>query len=96
MNGIAVISGGATTILDWHIMHTVPDPASTPSVDRIGTGSFGSRIAEVTLAGGYALPFGAFVLYTDRFRFYTNTPASSAFQRKRCSRANLQFGSSSG
>ena len=93
LNGIAVIGGGDNDSRR-HIVIPSADPASTPSVDRIGTGSFGSRIAGVTLAGGYALPFGAFVL-TPIARFLYQHTGVDAFNENGAQGANLQFGSSS-
>src|SRR5260370_25343 len=86
--------GGGNSDSRRHIVIPSADPASTPSVDRIATGSFGSRIAGFTLAGGYPLPFGAFVL-TPTARFLYQHTGVDAFSEEGAQGANLQFGSSS-
>jgi outer membrane autotransporter protein len=93
LNGIAVIGGGNNDSRR-HIIIPSADPALTPSVDRNATGSFGSRIAGFTLAGGYALPFGPLVV-TPIARFLYQHTGVDALNENGAQGANLQFGSSS-
>jgi outer membrane autotransporter protein len=93
LNGIAVIGGGNNDSRR-HIVIPSADPALTPSVDRNATGSFGSRIAGFTLAGGYPLPFGPLVV-TPIARFLYQHTGVDAFNENGAQGANLQFGSSS-
>ena len=59
LNGIAFVGGGNNNSQrDIMLPNTVP---GLPG-DRIANGSFGSRIEGVTLAGGYAVPFGPLVV----------------------------------
>jgi outer membrane autotransporter protein len=67
---------------------------TTMAIDRVATGSFGSRVAGVTLASGYDLPFGPLVL-TPIARFLYQHTSVSAFSEEGALGANLQFGSSS-
>jgi outer membrane autotransporter protein len=60
----------------------------------IATGSFGSRIEGVTLAGGYDLPFGPLVL-TPIARFLYQHTAVDALSEEGALGADLQFGGSS-
>lgn len=93
LNGIAIIGGGNNDSRR-HIVIPSADPASTPSVDRIATGSFGDRVAGFTLAGGYALPFDAFLL-TPIARFLYQHTGVDALSENGAQGANLQYGSSS-
>ena len=99
LNGIAVIGGGNNDSRRHIVIPSIPsnvpsNVTAATSVDRIGTGSFGSRIAGVTLAGGYALPFGDFVV-TPIARFLYQHTGVDAFNENGAQGANLQFGSSS-
>jgi outer membrane lipase/esterase len=91
-NGIAIIGGGNNDSRR-HVLIPSADP-STPSVDRVATGNFGSRIAGFTLASGYGLPFGAFLL-TPIARFLYQHTGVDAFSEEDALGANLQYGSSS-
>jgi outer membrane autotransporter protein len=93
LNGIVVIGGGNNDSRR-HIVIPSADPASTSPVDRIATGSFGDRVAGFTLAGGYAFPFGAFVL-TPIARFLYQHTGVDALTEEGAQGADLAFGSSS-
>jgi outer membrane autotransporter protein len=69
------------------------NPASTPPVDRLATGSFGSRIAGLTVAGGYNLPVSVFIV-TPIVRFLYQHTGVDAFNEEGAMGANLQYGSS--
>jgi len=101
LNGIAIIGGGDNISQRHIVIPSMPDnvpivPGVTPAtaVDRIASGSFGSRVAGFTLAGGYALPFGGFVL-TPIARFLYQHTGVDAFTEEGAQGADLAFGSSS-
>jgi outer membrane lipase/esterase len=91
LNGIAIIGGGNNDSQRHIVISSV---TSTPAVDRIATGSFGSRIAGFTLSGGYDVPAGAFIL-TPIARFLYQHTGVSAFSEQGAIGADLQYGSSS-
>jgi outer membrane lipase/esterase len=93
LNGIVVIGGGNNDS-QRHIVIPSADPASTSPVDRIATGTFGSRIEGFTLAGGYSLPFGPLVV-TPIARFLYQHTGVDALSEEGAQGANLAFGSSS-
>jgi outer membrane autotransporter protein len=64
------------------------------AIDRVATGSFGSRVAGVTLASGYDLPFGPLIL-TPIARFLYQHTRVNAFTEEGALGADLQYGSSS-
>jgi outer membrane autotransporter protein len=68
----------------------VPDMA----IDQIANGSFGSRVAGVTIASGYDLPYGSLVL-TPILRFLYQHTGVNAFTEEGALGADLQYGSSS-
>jgi outer membrane autotransporter protein len=90
VNGIGFIGGGNNNSQRRIVL---PD-ASNLVGDGIATGSFGSRIAGFTLAGGYSLPFGPLVL-TPIARFLYQHTGVDAFSEEGALGANLQYGSSS-
>ena len=92
VNGIALVGGGNNDSRR-HIVIPSADP-STPSVDRIATGSFGSRIAGFTLASGYSAPIGDMVLTPIARFLYQHTDVNS-FSENGAQGASLQYGSSS-
>jgi uncharacterized protein with beta-barrel porin domain len=99
LNGIAIIGGGNNNSQRHIAIPSIPsnvpsNVTAAPSVDRIATGSFGSRVAGFTLAGGYALPFGDLVL-TPIGRFLYQHTGVDAFSEEGALGADLQYGSSS-
>jgi outer membrane autotransporter protein len=92
VNAIGFIGGGNNNS-QRHIVLTQPN-ASDLIGNGIATGSFGSRIAGFTLAGGYDLPYGAFVL-TPIARFLYQHTGVDAFSEEGALGADLAFGSSS-
>jgi uncharacterized protein with beta-barrel porin domain len=99
LNGIAVIGGGDNDSRRHIVIPSIPsnvpsDVTAAPPLDRIATGTFGTRIAGFTLAGGYALPFGPLVV-TPIARFLYQHTGVDAFSEEGAQGANLQFGSSS-
>jgi outer membrane autotransporter protein len=92
LNGIAVVGGGNNDSRR-HMVIPSFDP-STSAVDRIATGSFGSHIQGVTVAGGYALPFGPLVV-TPIARFLYQHTGVDAMTENGALGADLAFGSSS-
>jgi outer membrane autotransporter protein len=64
------------------------------AIDRVATGSFGSRVAGVTLATGYDLPFGPLVV-TPIVRFLYQHTGVDAFSELGALGADLQYGGSS-
>jgi outer membrane autotransporter protein len=64
------------------------------AIDRTATGSFGSRVAGVTFASGYDLPFDRLLL-TPIVRFLYQHTRVNAFSEEGALGADLQFGSSS-
>jgi outer membrane autotransporter protein len=99
VDAIGVIGGGNNNS-QRHIV--LPASVSAGNViaasnligDGIATGSFGSRIAGFTLASGYDLPYGAFVL-TPIARFLYQHTSVAAFSEEGAMGADLQYGSSS-
>jgi outer membrane autotransporter protein len=89
-NAIGFIGGGNNNSQ----RHIALPNASDFVGDGIATGSFGSRIAGFTLAAGYALPYGAFVL-TPIARFLYQHTGVDAFNEEGALGADLAFGSSS-
>jgi len=67
---------------------------TTIAIDRVATGSFGSRVVGATLASGYDLPFGPLIL-TPIARFLYQHTGVSAFNEEGALGADLQYGSSS-
>jgi uncharacterized protein with beta-barrel porin domain len=92
LNAIGIIGGGNNDS-ERHIVIPSANPASTPPVDRLATGSFGSRIAGLTVAGGYNLPAGVFIV-TPIVRFLYQHTGVDAFSEEGAMGANLQYGSS--
>jgi outer membrane autotransporter protein len=90
-DGIAIIGGGDNNSRR-HIV--IPSVTVTPSVDRIASGNFGSRIAGFTLGGGYNLTAGRFVV-TPIARFLYQHTGVNAFSEAGAEGADLQYGSSS-
>jgi outer membrane autotransporter protein len=90
LNAIGIIGGGNNDS-QRHIV--IPSNTNVAPVDRIATGSFGSRIAGFTMAGGYNLPAGAFTL-TPIVRFLYQHTGVDAFNEEGAMGANLQYGSS--
>jgi len=87
VNAIGFVGGGNNNS-ERHI--ALPN-ASDFVGNGIATGSFGSRIAGFTLAGGYALPYGAFVL-TPIARFLYQHTGVDAFNEEGALGADLAFG----
>jgi uncharacterized protein with beta-barrel porin domain len=99
LNAIAIIGGGDNVSQRHIVIPSIPGnvPAGvTPAtaLDRIASGSFGSRVAGFTLAGGYAFPFGALVL-TPIARFLYQHTGVDALTEAGAQGADLAFGSSS-
>jgi outer membrane autotransporter protein len=92
LNGIALVGGGNNDS-QRHIIIPSNNPA-TPPVDRIATGSFGSRIAGFTLAGGYDLPFGPLIV-TPIGRFLYQHTGVDAMTENGALGADLAFAGSS-
>jgi Autotransporter beta-domain len=82
LNGVAVIDGGNNDsrrhVVIPSMPSIIPGVAAAPSVDRIATGSVGSRVAGFTVAGGYPFPFGALVV-TPIARFLYEPTGVDAF-----------------
>ena len=99
LNGIAVIGGGDNLSQRHIVIPSIPGNVPTgvtpaAPVDRIASGSFGSRVAGFTLAGGYTFPFGALVL-TPIARFLYQHTGVDALTEEGAQGADLAFGSSS-
>jgi uncharacterized protein with beta-barrel porin domain len=99
LNGIAIIGGGNNNSQRHIVIPTVPSNVpsgvtAAPTVDRFATGSFGSRVEGFTVAGGYALPFGDWVV-TPIGRFLYQHTGVDAFNEQGALGADLQYGSSS-
>jgi outer membrane autotransporter protein len=91
INAIGIIGGGNNDSLR-HIVIPSANPSTLP-VDRIASGSFGSRIGGFTVSGGYNLPAGAIIL-TPIARFLYQHTGVNAFSEQGAMGANLQYGSS--
>jgi len=91
LNGIGYVGGGNNNS-QRHIV--LPNTVPGLPGDRIATGSFGSQIKGVTLAGGYAVPFGPLVV-TPTARFLYQHTGVNAFSEEGAAGANLEYGSSS-
>jgi outer membrane autotransporter protein len=91
VNAIALFGGGNNNS-QRHII--IPSNTDLMAVDRIATGSFGSRVVGVTAASGYDLPFGPLVL-TPIARFLYQHTGVSAFSEEGALGADLQYGGSS-
>ena len=91
VNAIGVIGGGNNNS-QRHIV--IPNAGPNLVGDGIATGSFGSRIEGVTLAGGYDLPFGPLVL-TPIARFLYQHTGVEAFSEQGALGADPQYGGSS-
>jgi uncharacterized protein with beta-barrel porin domain len=99
LNGIGLVGGGNNNSQRRIVIPSIPSnvPANVtaaPALDRIGTGSFGSQIQGVTLAGGYAVPLGPLVV-TPIARFLYQHTGVDAFSEEGAAGADLQYGSSS-
>jgi outer membrane autotransporter protein len=90
LNAIGFIGGGNNNSQ----RHIVLPNASNLILDGLATGSFGSRVAGFTLASGYDLPYGAFVL-TPIARFLYQHTGVDAMTENGALGADLAFGSSS-
>jgi outer membrane autotransporter protein len=90
VNGIGFIGGGNNNSQRRIVLPNASDLVG----DGIATGSFGSRIAGFTLAGGYAVPFDAVVL-TPIARFLYQHTGVDAFSEEGALGADLQYGGSS-
>jgi outer membrane autotransporter protein len=98
LTGIAVV-GGSNNNSQRHIAFGTNgfDAATgitTMAIDRTATGTFGSRVAGVTLAGGYAMPFGP-VVVTPIARFLYQHTGVDALNENGALGADLAYGSSS-
>jgi uncharacterized protein with beta-barrel porin domain len=100
LDAIGFFGGGNNNSLRHIVLPNASDsagnliPASSLVGDGIATGSFGSRIAGFTLAGGYDLPYGAFVLTPIARLLYQHT-AVDGLSEEGALGADLQFGGSS-
>jgi outer membrane lipase/esterase len=98
VNAIGLIGGGNNNSQRHIVFGTNGfDPTTgvtNIAIDRIATGSFGSRVAGMTLASGYDLPFGPLVL-TPIARFLYQHTGVKAFSEEGALGADLQYGSSS-
>ena len=98
VNAIGLIGGGNNNSQRHIVFGTngvdTTTGVTTMAIDRIAAGSFGSRVGGVTLASGYDLPLGAFVL-TPIARFLYQHTGVDALNENGAQGANLQFGSSS-
>jgi outer membrane autotransporter protein len=97
LTGIAVV-GGSNNNSQRHIAFGTNGFDATTGVtnialDRIATGSFGSRVAGVTLSGGYVMPFGRLVV-TPIARFLYQHTAVDALNENGALGADLAYGSS--
>jgi len=96
VNAIGLIGGGNNTSQRHIAFGTNGSDAGVTNIaiDRVATGSFGSRVAGVTLASGYDLPFGPLIL-TPIARFLYQHTRVNAFTEEGALGADLQYGSSS-
>jgi outer membrane autotransporter protein len=98
VNAIGLIGGGNNSSLRNIDFGTNGFDATTGvtnmAIDRVATGSFGSRVGGVTLASGYDLPFGPLIL-TPIARFLYQHTRVNAFTEEGALGADLQYGSSS-
>jgi outer membrane autotransporter protein len=93
LSGIGLVGGGNNNS-QRHIVIPSNNPASTPPIDSISAGNFGSQIQGVTVAGGYALPFGPLVV-TPIARFLYQHTGVDAVTENGALGADLAYGSSS-
>jgi uncharacterized protein with beta-barrel porin domain len=99
VNAIALFGGGNNDSRRHIVIPSMPgnvpsDVLAAPAVDRLATGSFGTRVEGVTFSTGYDLPFGPLVL-TPIVRFLYQHTGVNAFSEEGALGADLQFGSSS-
>ena len=98
VNAIGLIGGGNNNSQRHIVFGTngfdATTGVTTMAIDRIATGNFGSRVAGVTLASGYDLPFGDWVV-TPIVRFLYQHTGVNAFSEEGALGADLQYGSSS-
>jgi len=93
LSGIGLVGGGNNNS-QRHIVIPSNNPASTPPIDSVAVGNFGSQIQGVTVAGGYALPFGPLIV-TPILRFLYQHTGVDAMTENGALGADLAFGSSS-
>ena len=91
VSGIGLLGGGNNNS-QRHIV--LPNTVQGLPGDRIATGSFGSQIQGVTVAGGYALPFGPLVV-TPTARFLYQHTGVDAMTENGALGADLAYGGSS-
>jgi outer membrane autotransporter protein len=98
VNAIALVGGGNNSSTRHIAFGTTGFDAANDvtniAIDRIATGTFGSRVAGVTLASGYDLFFGP-VLFTPIARFLYQHTGVDALTENDALGADLAFGSSS-
>ena len=98
VNAIGLIGGGNNNSQRHIVFGTngfdATTGVTTMAIDRIATGNFGSRVAGVTLASGYDLPFGDWVV-TPIVRFLYQHTGVDAFSENGALGADLAYGSSS-
>jgi outer membrane autotransporter protein len=93
LSGIALVGGGNNDS-QRHIVIPSNNPSSTPPIDSTAAGNFGSQIQGVTVASGYALPFGPLVV-TPIVRFLYQHTGVDAMTENGALGADLAYGSSS-
>lgn len=97
-NAIAIIGGGNNNSTRHIAFGTNGFDATTGvtnmAIDRIATGTFGSKVEGVTFDTGYDLPFGLLVL-TPIVRFLYQHTNVNAFSEEGALGADLQYGGSS-
>ncbi|MGB9650042.1 MAG: autotransporter outer membrane beta-barrel domain-containing protein [Stellaceae bacterium] len=91
LNGIGLVGGGNNNSQRQIVL---PNTVMGLPGDRIATGSFGSQIQGVMVAGGYPLPFGPLVV-TPIARFLYQHTGVDAMTENGALGADLAFGSSS-
>lgn len=91
LNGIALFGGGNNNS-QRHIV--LPNTVPGLPGNRTATGSFGSQIQGVTVAGGYNLPFGT-ILVTAILRFLYQYTGVDAFNEEGALGADLRYANSS-
>jgi uncharacterized protein with beta-barrel porin domain len=98
VNAIALIGGGNNDSQRHIAFGTngfdATTKTTTMAIDRIATGSFGSRVTGVTFASGYGLPFGPLLL-TPIVRFLYQHTGVNAFSEEGALGADLRYGGSS-